>query len=91
MPRFGSYLKITNWLSHLRKANSSLVKPKLFDGQAVHVKPLLKGETLSKTESLERTSDNDSLNLLGSFIDLGNLCISEEALDWELLGIAIAT
>ena len=89
--RFGSYQKIMKWLSRLRKANWSPVKQKLFDGQAVHVKPLLKGETPFKTESLERTSDNDSLNLLGSFIDLGNLCISEEALDRELLGIAIAT
>ena len=78
-------------LSRSKKGKWLLAKQRLSDGQAVYVKQLLKGEILSETESLERTSDNDSLNLLGAFIDLGNLCISEEALDWELFGVAIST
>ena len=81
----------TKIYSHSRLAPQSIVSEELCSGPVEEGKHFSKEETLSCAESLESSSNNDSLNFLGSFVNLCNLCISEETFDWELLRVAIAT
>ena len=40
---------------------------------------------------LNRSSDNNSLNFLRSFVYLGDFCVTEESLYWEFLGVSVST